>query len=341
MPPRGRRAPVTLDDVAALAGVSRTTASRVMSGSPQVRPDTRRSVERAAAKLGYVPNRAARSLVTGRTGTVGLVLARSASTVSAPSLLTDLAYHVNRALAGTDIQLVLFLVEEPEDHERLLRHAASGYIDGALVFPPCHDDRLVERLREADVPFVLGGRSPAPDRVQAYVDFDNVHGAMAAVQHLLSCGRRRIGVLAGPEDHPAVVDRLAGYRKALAGAGRVDEELVVRAGGELGSSETAMHELLRRCPDLDAVLTTTDLLVVGAMRVLRATGRRVPQDVAVVAFDDGGMLALLEPGLTRVTQRLDLMAREMVRLLLDQLAGERTARVAVVLEPELVVGRTT
>ncbi|CAL9611936.1 LacI family DNA-binding transcriptional regulator [Streptomyces sp. enrichment culture] len=316
----------TLEAVAARAGVSRATASRVVRGGDGVREPLVRKVMRAVEELGYVPNQAARSLVTRRHDAVAVVIAEPETRVFADPFFALQLRGISKELTAHDNQLVLLLTEGREDHARVGRYLAGGHVDGALVFSLHLDDPLPGLIRGAGVPAVFGGRpgwagAEDEDAPTVYVDCDNRGGARDAVRHLVELGRGRIAHITGPLDQTSAADRLDGYRDTVGETGLVAEGDFTPAGGE-----RAMRELLERCPDLDAVFAANDLSAAGALRVLRERGRRVPEDVAVVGFDDMVPFAeQTDPPLTTVRQEIEEMGRLMARLLLTRLAGD-TAR---------------
>ncbi|MBT2415884.1 LacI family DNA-binding transcriptional regulator [Streptomyces sp. ISL-12] len=315
----------TLEAVAARAGVSRATVSRVVNGAAGVREALAARVRRAVEELGYVPNQAARSLVTRRHDAVAVVVAEPEARVFADPFFALQLRGIGKELTAHDNQLVLLLTEGREDHARVGRYLAGGHVDGALVFSLHLDDPLPGLIQRAGVPTVFGGRPGWSDGRGdvVYVDSDNRGGARDAVRHLAALGRTRIAHITGPLDQTSAADRLAGYRDVMADA---DPALVVRGDFTPGGGEHAMRGLLARCPDLDAVFAANDLMAAGALRVLRAHGRRVPEDVAVVGFDD--MLSVAEqtePALTTVRQDIEEMGRLMARLLLCGLDGEAGA----------------
>ncbi|WP_329268479.1 LacI family DNA-binding transcriptional regulator [Streptomyces sp. NBC_01451] len=306
----------TLEAVAARAGVSRATASRVVNGGYGVRKPLVERVRQAVEELGYVPNQAARSLVTRRHDAIAVVIAEPETRVFADPFFALQLRGISKELTARDSQLVLLLTEGRDDHSRVGRYLAGGHVDGALVFSLHLDDPLPGLVQRAGVPTVFGGRPGWSDgsRDAVYVDSDNRGGARAAVQHLVALGRTRIAHITGPLDQTSAADRLDGFRDGLPVA---DPRLI--AGGDFtpAGGERAMRELLDRCPDLDAVFAANDLTASGALRVLRERGRRVPEDVAVVGFDD--MLPVAEqtdPPLTTVRQDIEEMGRLMARLLL-------------------------
>lgn len=324
----------TLDTVAAEAGVSRATVSRVINGSPRVSPEVKTAVESAIAALGYVPNRAARSLAMRRTDSIALVMREPDATVLNDPYLGNIIIATSQTLIGTGVQLVLVNAQNTAEHARLADYVRSGHVDGVLLSSMHDDDPLPRLLVEAGIPTVVHGRPAHPVPGLAYVDVDNVGGAQLAAERLLSSGRRRIATIAGPQDMTAGIDRLTGYRQALSAANRKADRV---AYGDFTreSGQQAMAALLERHPDLDGVFAANDLMAIGALRALRDAGRRVPDDVAVVGYDDIEMARHTEPPLTTIHQPIVDQARTMTELLLTQIGGDPVSD-PVVLPTELV-----
>jgi DNA-binding LacI/PurR family transcriptional regulator len=327
----------TLEEVAARAGVGRGTVSRVINGSPQVSERTRTRVLRAVDELGYVPNMAARALVTRRTGAVALVISEPEERIFGEPFFAGVIRGITSVVGDASRQLVLALVQTREQVDRLDSYLTPQHVDGVLMLSAHDADTLPERLLGRGLPIVLCGR-PSDVAGLSYVDVDNAGGAQAAVSHLLARGRRRVAAITGPRDMIAGRDRLAGYRRALEGQGLdVDDALVEEGDFSESSGATAMRALLERCPDLDAVFAASDLMALGAIRVLREVGRRVPEDVAVVGFDDGPLAAVSDPPLTTVHQPMEQLGREMAQLLLTQIGDGVPGRSEqVVLDTQLV-----
>ncbi|MER5755586.1 LacI family DNA-binding transcriptional regulator [Streptomyces sp. NPDC002088] len=332
----------TLEAVAARAGVSRATVSRVVNGGDGVREPLVERVRRAVEELGYVPNQAARSLVTKRHEAIAVVIAEPETRVFADPFFALQLRGISKELTAHDSQLVLLLTEGRDDHARVGRYLAGGHVDGALVFSLHLDDPLPGLIQGAGVPTVFGGRPGWSDGTPGpvYVDSDNRGGAREAVRHLIGLGRTRIAHITGPFDQTSAADRLDGFRDVMVDA---DPRLVVESDFTPAGGERAMRELLDRRPDLDAVFAANDLTASGALRVLRERGRRVPEDVAVIGFDD--MLPVAEqtdPPLTTIRQDIEEMGRLMARLLLRRLdrglthQAEAGAPAAVVLPTTLV-----
>ncbi|MBB6554286.1 GH1 family beta-glucosidase [Nonomuraea rubra] len=321
----------TLETVAARAGVSRATVSRVVNGESSVSAEVRAAVMRAVKELGYVPNLAARSLVTRRTNAIALVL--SVPRQGGDALTAAVVQYVTSLLEGAGKQITLMLADTAESHRRIAAHVEARLADGVVLLPPDRGDTLAERLSRTEVPLVLLGKPPIASLVP-YVDVDNAGGAAAATEHLLARGRRRIGMVCGPMDLVTVQDRLAGHRAALQRAGLTPHlapaDDLTRAAGA-----AATLRLLTDSPSLDAVFAATDQLAIGALEAARELGRRVPEDLAVVGFDDVDAASVTTPALTTVRVPVAEQALALARLLLSRLEGRHTT--SVVLPTRLVV----
>jgi DNA-binding LacI/PurR family transcriptional regulator len=315
----------TLEEVALLAGVSRATVSRVINDSPKVSPQAREAVLAAVEELHYVPNQVARSLVRRRTDTLALVLSEPDTRLFSDPFFASIVRGVSAELADTERNLVLLTARDRREQEKVGRYVMQGHVDGVIFMSLHRQDVLPAILERTGVPVVLSGR-PLDGRPAAYVDADNVGGGRAAAAHLLGSGRRAVGTVTGPADMVAGIDRHAGYRAALEAAGVPLREELVEAGDftEAGGRR-ATEALLARAPDLDALFVASDPMAVGALAALRAAGRRVPDDVAVVGFDDAAVAQTCDPPLTTVAQPLPEMARLLTDLLVARIEGSAGA----------------
>src|SRR5688572_12811623 len=332
----------TLDAVAARAGVGRGTASRVLNGSPQVSPEARAAVEAAIDELGYVPNRAARALVTQRTDSVALVVSESEERVFGEPFFAGIIRGINSVLLDTSMQLWLAMAQSKRERERVEHHLTPQHVDGVLLMSLHGEDRLPTLLAQRGLPVVVCGQPGGEIRIigdqMSCVDADNTGGAQAAAAHLLGQDRKKVTAIAGPQDMGVGLSRLEGYRRALSKAGRTADESAIAYGDfSEASGAQAMRTLLDRHPDLDAVFCASDLMAVGAMRTLREYGRRIPIDVAVVGFEDSVLARQTEPQLTTVHQPVEAMGREMARLLVAHMREESVPAPLVVLDTHLVV----
>ncbi|AOS65725.1 LacI family DNA-binding transcriptional regulator [Actinoalloteichus hymeniacidonis] len=334
--PSGEHRP-TLEDVAALAGVSRATVSRVVNNSPRVSPEAKDSVYSAIRELGYVPNRAARTLVTRRTGAVAVVISEPESKIfDDPRFATVVRAAANR-LGELDAAMVLMLVHSPADEARIERFLLGGHVDGALLFTPHRGDPLPTAMAALPIPTVFGGRPWTANGSLHLVDTDNREGGRIGTQHLLDLGRKRVVSVTGPLDEHAAIDRLEGWRLAIGADEAATARLTESGHFAREGGKQAMYRLLERVPDLDGVFAASDLMAAGAIDALTTAGRRVPQDVAVVGFDDQPAVAPhTNPPLTTIAQDASEQVRRMVHRLTRLIAGEDLAGGMEVLPVHLV-----
>ena len=331
----GRRRPPTIHDVAREAGVSRGTVSRVLNGGHYVSPTAQEAVNAAIRKTGYVVNRHARSLITGRSDSIGFLLTEPQERFFEDPNFNVLLRGCTQALAAHDIPLLLMLAGTEDERRRLTRYITAGHVDGVLLVSSRSGDPVAEQLRDAGVPLVMCGKPIGVGSKVSYVAADDRDGARDMVRHLVSLGRRRVGMVTGPLDGPGGVERLAGYREVLTETGiDLDEQLVVSGDYSRASGEAGAERLLAQCPDVDAVFVASDLMAQGVLTSLERAGRRVPDDVAVGGFDDSSAALAARPQLTTIRQPYDRISAEMVRVLLAQIGGDDPS--AVILPTELV-----
>lgn len=322
----------TLEDVAAQAGVSRATASRVVNADPRVGRLARDAVEAAVTQLGYRPNRAARSLVSQDAESIAVVVPEAEDRVFADPFFASMLAAITQRLSDSPVQ-VLLAMGQPGQSQKIERYLRGGYTDGAIVVSHHQEDSIWKVLRQTRLPAVYVGRPYAGEVGIPYVDVNNRAGAALAAEHLIAQGRRRIAMITGALDMAAGADRLQGWCEVLRSAS-VSDDLVERGDFSAGSGAAAMERLLRRAPDLDAVFIASDLMAVPAVHVLQEKGLRVPQDVAVVGFDDTPAAQLTRPPLTTVVNPVAAMAARAVDMLLRLLQDEPVE--SVILETQLV-----
>ncbi|MGW6932954.1 LacI family DNA-binding transcriptional regulator [Lentzea sp. NPDC054927] len=330
---RQRRSGPRIEEVARLAGVSKSTVSRVINGEPYVSVKARDAVHEAIARLRYSPNQAARSLAGSKANAIALIISEAGSRVLGDPFFAGILRGVHAELAGRHTQLLLML-SRPEDHDDLVDYLGGGHVDGALLVSLHGDDPLPQRLHEIGIPVVVGGR-PLGAASVPFVDSDNFTGGLEAARHLVSLGRGRIATVAGPRDMAAGLDRLSGWRRGL-GEAKLAADLVAEADFTPESGARAMTELLTRAPDLDAVFAAADIIALGVLQVLHASGKRIPQDVAVVGFDDSLLASTATPALTTVRQDVEQLGRTMTWRLLGELAGEDGLPPSLLLPTSLV-----
>jgi DNA-binding LacI/PurR family transcriptional regulator len=325
------RAP-TLETVAARAGVSRATASRVVNHLDRVAPHVVASVNAAIEELGYVPNQAARSLARRRTAVVAVVIPESTERLFTDPFFAAVVQGAAAYLAGTDYTLSLVLGSNGGEKSR--RYLTGGNVDGVLVVSQHEGDLPLTRLG-LSVPIVFAGR-PAVDFGDRghFVDVDNRAAAAEAVRHLVDRGRTRIATIAGAQDLAAGRERLAGWQDALAGAG-LAAELVAVGDFSPESGAVALEGLLAG-PRFDAVFAANDQMAFGALSALTRARLVVPDDVAVVGFDDDQFSRAARPTITTIHQPAQEMGRVMAHHLEALMSGETVEQVTL-LDTHLVV----
>lgn len=314
-----RRSAPTIRQVAAVAGVSRATASRVINGGHLVSAQARAAVEAAIAELGFTPNPVARSLATRRTGSVALVVPEPDTRLLTDPFFSSIINGLSLALEDSDLLMVLLIARDATSARRAGQYLLTGHVDGAVVASHHRDDALNRSLVASGLPVVFVGR-PLDVPGAHFVDMDNSAGARLATEHLIARGCRRIGTVAGPGDMTAGVDRLAGWRSAMQAAG-LDDDAVEHADFTQRGGAAAMGRLLDAHPDLDAVFVASDLMASGALAQVAARGLRVPDDLAVFGFDDLEVAETTDPPLSTVVQPVAAMAARAGRMLVDLLAG--------------------
>ncbi|MFG1603960.1 LacI family DNA-binding transcriptional regulator [Actinoplanes sp. NPDC049265] len=327
-----------MDQVAEAAGVSRATVSRVINGAPTVDAKIREIVERAIADTGYVPNLAARTLVTRRTNSVALVISepeRPGDTSFLNRVFTDpyfgrITAGATGALRPHDVHLVV-IPTDAGDHHHVIRYLRQGHVDGVLLISSHEHDPLPRQVVEMGIPAVVSAR-PAQPIAASYVDVDQRLGARLAAEHLLARGCRRLATISGPLDIPSGLDRLEGFRAYLKEDVPSIEGDFTRAGGE-----ECARRLLADHPDVDGLFVASDLMSEGALRAVQDLGHRVPDDVAVVGFDDSSAALECRPLLTTVRQPVEEMAAEMAEMLLAQIAAPGRLPRSVTFQPTLVI----
>lgn len=323
----------TLERIAELSGVSKSTVSRVVNDDPRVSAATREHVLGVVRREGYRPNLAARGLVTGKTNVIAAVMPGSVDNILSDPFFVSLLHGVAVAADERDHFVMLSLGETGFRHT-VDEIARQGFVAGIVFVAGQVDDPLLEPLLASQTPMVSVGRSE-DDRV-SYIDVDNTASAQQITSHLLRLGRRRVACIAGPSFAPAAADRLDGYKAAIGTFGlRVDENLIYEADFSEASGRAAMRRLLEHRPD--AVFAASDRMAAGALNEIRAAGLVVPDDIALVGFDDMPLAAEMEPALTTIRQRPEKLGAAALSLLLDVIADPAAPSKRTILPTELVV----
>lgn len=327
---------LTLDEIAKRAGVSRTTASRVLNNGPNVRPEVRERVQRVIAETGYRPHPVAQSLASQQSHVIGLVLPRRTEALFNDPYFPRLTQGIAQACNDHDYTLALFMMQCEADEQKFYpRISHKGLLDGIVIQVGQIGDGLITRLLASDVPTVVAGR-PLNHPNASYVDVDNVAGSSAAVIHLLQLGHKRIATITGEMRTTAALDRYKGYCKTLQARDLPVDETLISEGyfTEIGGYE-AMQRLLPHKPD--AVFIASDAMSLGALKAIYEAGLTVPQDIALVSFDDLPPATIARPQLTTVHQPVHAFGVTAVEMLLDILKNGNEPSRQIILDTELVI----
>jgi DNA-binding LacI/PurR family transcriptional regulator len=321
--------------------VSASTVSRVVRGSTPVSAEVEKNVREAIEALGYVPNLAARQLVTSRSDTVGLVVSWNQQDIFGQPFFAGMVEGVSTELADTPYRFVIVIARSASDRAWLENYVRGGHVDGVMVIAPQRGDPLARGLLDTGVPVVFMGR-PFVGKGASYVDADNVGGARRAVEYLYQSGRRRIATVTGTRSKRSGHDRFVGYQRGLLAVGLPeDEALVVESEYTQESAYAAASQLISRGVPFDALLAASDTIALGAMRALRTAKLRVPRDVAVIGFNDEPNSAGARPALSTVAQPTIQMGRELARLMVDTIGDGGKQRRKVIVPTEIIARSTT
>lgn len=331
---------VTIKRVAREAGVSTQTVSRVINNRPDVAPATRQRVLEVVNRLGYQPSQVARSLIQGRSLTLGVI--GYGLEYFGPSCTLS---GIEQEASNLGYTVLLSLIRQPEtnDVEGLLGEMLSHHVDGIIwAVPEIGENRawLREKTHSVSVPIVFLSMKPQPDEL--IVAVDNHGGGLVATRHLITQGCRSIGLITGPLDWWEARQRKLGWKEALEGVGLPSKDILVTEGNwSAASGERGLTQLLARQPEIDGVFACNDQMALGALKTARRLGRRVPEDLAIVGFDDIPEAAYFFPPLSTVRQDMVDLGRRAVRELGEVLEASHNddsyASTTVLLQPELIV----
>jgi DNA-binding LacI/PurR family transcriptional regulator len=318
----------TIDDIARLAGCSKSTVSRALNDSPLIGAETKERIREIAREHRFERNDTARRLSLGQSNVVALVTYDHSARYAQPNPFgLELMSGISAGLHANGYDLLVIQVS-PDDTDWVSRYLDSGRADGFVLMAGNCSQQHISTLMERNAPFVTWG-IPADKRGYSWVSGDNYTGGKLATEHLIGRGARRVGFIGGTR----IVDvknRYEGYAAALEAAGRaVDPELVVYGDFSSESGAAAMRALLSAAPDIDGVFVTSDLMALAAIDELRAHGRSVPDDVAVVGYDDVALAAHSDPPLTTISQSIPVAGRMLAENLLQLLKTGVVANASV------------
>lgn len=329
---RKQNGSVTLEMVGKLAGVSRSTVSRVINGAPEVSPKTISAVENAIAELGYIPNRMAQSLASKRAAVVTALIPERVQRVFGDPFFGTIIAGIDAYLADTPLVLNLMMTSDG-GFSKALSYLAGGQSDGVLVLSHHSSHKLVQAL-EKRIPVVYGGRPFENAASRTFVDVDNFAGGIKATEHLISLGRNRIAMIGGSPDMPSAEDRLSGFREVAGAAGVLGPVKIGDYSAASGSE--AVRQMIDSGEHFDGLFAANDLMARAAVDELLARGYSVPGDVAVVGFDDSEAAVGAHPFLTTVRQDPFAQGWKMAELLAQRLQGPKPPE-ACTLPTKLIV----
>ncbi len=327
---------LTLESVAEIAGVSRSTVSRVINGQIGVRDDVRQRVLEVIQQTGYQPNVAARALASNRSGIIGLVIPHAVSTLFSDPYFPRLIQGISLTSNANDLNLTLFLFHKEDEEEQLSNRVINaGFLDGVIIASSHEEDPLIPTLIASKMPLVvLGRQDPFPE--VSFVDVDNYNGSYAATSHLLRLGRSRVAHIAGPHKMVAGADRLAGYKQALMDKGHpFDENLIFEGDFTEATGYVGMQRLLQTRPD--GIVAASDQIAFGAWRAITEAGLQVPRDIALTGFDDLLPVGTARLKLTTIRQPVVRSGMEAVNMLIDLIDNGLTPPRRVILDTQLVI----
>ena len=330
---------VTSQDVADLAGVSRTTVSLVLNDVEgiNISPETRQKVRDAAEKLGYVPNATAQALATRRAKAIGLVMTRSPHHIASDTFLPQILGGLLDVVKQHKLRLLIESVEAEHQDRVYLELARAKHIDGMILLTPRINDTALKRLEEVDVSTVVMGK--LTDSNLYSVDVDNYLAAKKAVDYLLSLGHTQIACISNaPASYSAAPERVLGYKDALMATGITpDDDLIQYADFDPQSGFVCMRTLLASGKEFTAVFVASDNVAMGVKSALREAGKRIPDDISIMGFDDIPWAQYSDPPLTTIRLPAQELANRACLLLLDLMKGSEPEERNLVLETELVV----
>lgn len=323
----------TYTEIARVAGVSEATVSRVMNDDERVNPERRARVLEAVESLGYKKNRAASALASGRSGLIAVVIDDDLSVFTDP-FWASVSSGVSRVLMQNQLQTLLLVSPLDNVDGPVAHYLAGGEVDGAIFFQ-LHKDALVKHLSKLGIPVVLMG-TPHGNNDFTYVDCDNFGGAVQATNHLFAMGRKNVATITGDIVATAGRQRLDGFLQAYREHGRVaGKKLIGHGDYSLESGKAVMAELLAQDDRIDGVFAANDLMAVGAIAAIEEAGKRVPEDIAVVGFDDSLIAQTSRPALSSVQQDIVKLGEVVAELMIQKLAGTEVD--SVILSTTLIV----
>lgn len=322
----------TIADIAKLAGVSKSTVSRALNDSPLIGEETKAKIRSLARQHNFQINVPARRLSTQESRTIAFVTHAYHKDFSVADLFgLEILGGISNGLASRDYDLLIIHVD-PNDTKWAHQYFDTGRVDGFILMTSTHKQTHVKALLEIGAPFIIWG-VPPPKHKYCSITGDNLSGGRMATEHLIQSGRQKIGFIGGPPYELEVQHRLAGYESALQEAGRIiDPKLIEYGDFSNTSGAEAMKRLLKKVPEIDAVFVNSDLMAIAAMDEIREHGHTVPEDIAVVGYDDLSIAEHSNPPLTTIRQNIPLAGKLLAQNLIEYLQTGMVTNVSIPVE---------
>lgn len=335
---RSWRLMATIKDVAKRAGVSPSTVSRVIADNARISPATKKKVRSIMKALNYHPNMMARSLIRRTSQTLGLILSRPAESAFLNPFFPEVIRGISSVAQRHHYRLMLATAEShTEESKECLQMLGEKQVDGVVLLGSRVNDQLIYELINGEYPFVVVGRAPEMPQAPT-VNNDNIQAAYTAVRHLLQLGRRRVGLLNGPEEFTFCQDRYTGYCFAHREFGLEPNPSLIRNGSLTQEDGYLMARSLLSNPEPpSAIFAVDDIMALGIYRAAREAGLHIPKDLAVVGFNDDPLATIIEPALTTIRIPIYKMGVAAAELLLDHLANPGTLDSHIILSSELII----
>lgn len=327
--------PITLEDIAKISGYSRSTVSRVINNENGVSEKTRIAITKIIDENDYQPNLAARGLASGKSKIFGLVISHGINDLFSDSFYSLLMQGVTKACAEKDYSVMLWLSKMLTKEELITKITKNTMLDGLIISSIEYQDPIIDEIINSEIPFVMVGQN-SPNKSIHYVDTNNTKSAFQAVNHFIKLGYQRIATITGPTNKIAGRDRLEGYKTALLENNiEIDPELIqLGYFSDLGGY-AAMEKLLKNKPE--AVFVASDTMAFGAIRAIKDAGLRIPEDIALIGFDNIPTSADMSPPLTTINQDIQKMGEVAVNMLIDLISKENKEIENIILPAELII----
>jgi DNA-binding LacI/PurR family transcriptional regulator len=328
----------TIKDIAKLAGVSPSTVSRVIADNRRISPATKERVKKLMTELDYHPNMIARSLIKRTSHTLGLILSRSTDSAFSNPFFSEIIRGISAVTQSYHYNLMLATAEDyAEEARQCLEMVTEKRVDGILLLASRVNDELIPELLQNNYPFVVVGRSPEINKCYS-VNNDNIQAAYSAVRYLFNLGHQRIALLNGPEEYILCQDRYEGYRFAFREFGIENDPLLVKKGAfSQDDGYRLTLELLTLNPPPTAIFAVDDLMALGAYKAIKERKLRIPEDIAVVGFNDDPLASVIEPNLTTVRIPIYEMGIAASKMIIALLQNQEVFPAQKILSSELII----